>query len=131
MAPYLGAYPDPKTAGNPFRVLVLLSHFVSSSPPDDPRYQKGYYDLCFIAYYVFFWSMVRQIITVNLCHPFARRFGIRKEGKLDRFGEQGYALIYFTFTGIWGLVRYKLSILDFSDILAAHHGPVTNMVVSR
>ncbi|KIY74030.1 longevity assurance proteins LAG1/LAC1 [Cylindrobasidium torrendii FP15055 ss-10] len=100
---YLGPYPDARTAGNPFRIFFLLSNFVPTSKPDDPRYQKGYSDLVFIAYYIFFWSMVRQLITINLCHPLARRYGLRKEAKLDRFGEQGYAMIYFFIMGFWGV----------------------------
>ncbi|KAK7470546.1 sphingosine N-acyltransferase lag1 [Stygiomarasmius scandens] len=94
--------PLSKDYPNPFAPFFLLSHPVPGSPPDDPRYAKGYYDLLFIAYYVVFFSLVRQLITINLCRPIARYFGIRKEGKLDRFGEQGYAFIYFGIMGAWG-----------------------------
>ncbi|KAK7470545.1 sphingosine N-acyltransferase lag1 [Stygiomarasmius scandens] len=94
--------PWSKDYPNPFGAFFLLSHPVPDSPPDDPRYAKGYYDLLFIAYYIVFFSLVRQLITINLCRPIARYFGIRKEGKLDRFGEQGYAFIYFAVMGAWG-----------------------------
>ncbi|EEB94864.1 hypothetical protein MPER_06257, partial [Moniliophthora perniciosa FA553] len=73
-----------------------------SSPPEDPRYAKSYFDLLFVAYHVVFFSFVRQVITINLCRPLAKRFGIRKETKLDRFGEQGYAVVYFLVMGAWG-----------------------------
>lgn len=89
---------------NPFTPLLFVSHRVPTSSVDDPRYQKGYLDLVFVAFYVVFWSFVRQAITLWLCRPVARKFGIKKEAKLDRFGEQGYAVIYFAFTGFWGLV---------------------------
>ncbi|KAJ8519399.1 hypothetical protein ONZ45_g3665 [Pleurotus djamor] len=88
---------------NPFAPTFLLSHLVPTSSPLDPRYQKGYLDLVFVAYHVIFWSCIRQIVTVNLCRRVARYFGIKKEAKLDRFGEQGYALVYFGFFAIWGL----------------------------
>ncbi len=104
VAPYLGHYPVADSSRNPFQVFFLLSHYVPTSAPDDPRYQKGYYDLTFIAYYIVFWSMVRQIITLNICRPIARYFGIRKEAKIERFGEQGYAMIYFFVMGYWGYV---------------------------
>jgi very-long-chain ceramide synthase len=90
---------------NPFSSLLFISHRVPESSPEDPRYQKGYLDLVFIAFYVLVWSFVRQAITLWLCLPLARWYGIKKEAKLDRFGEQGYAVIYFAFTGFWGLVR--------------------------
>ncbi|KAF5344131.1 hypothetical protein D9758_008861 [Tetrapyrgos nigripes] len=94
--------PWSKEMANPFASFFLLSHPILDSPPDDPRYAKGYYDLLFIAYHVVFFSLVRQVITFSLCRPVARYFGIRKEGKLDRFGEQGYAFIYFSIMGAWG-----------------------------
>ncbi|KAE9389631.1 longevity assurance proteins LAG1/LAC1 [Gymnopus androsaceus JB14] len=88
---------------NPFAQFFLLSHPVATSSADDPRYQKGWSDLVFIAYYVVFWSLIRQVITVRVLMPIANYFGIRKEQKLNRFGEQGYALVYFAFMGAWGL----------------------------
>jgi very-long-chain ceramide synthase len=96
-----------KDLPNPFAPLLFISHPVPTSPPDDRRYQKGYLDLVFVAYFIVVWSFVRQTITVNIARPFARRFGIRKEGKLDRFGEQLYAVVYFTFFGIWGVVSER------------------------
>lgn len=88
---------------NPFTPMLFISHRIQDSSEEDPRYQKGYMDLVFIAYYIIFWSFVRQTITLHICRPVARWFGIKKEGKLDRFGEQGYAILYFSFTGLWGL----------------------------
>ncbi|KAI0347257.1 longevity assurance proteins LAG1 LAC1 [Trametopsis cervina] len=98
LAPYVA-----KGQPNPFGPLLFISHHVPTSSPDDPRYQKGYLDLVFISFYVVFWSFVRQSITLWFCRPVARWFGIKKESKLDRFGEQGYAMLYFAFTGLWGL----------------------------
>ncbi|OBZ70049.1 Sphingosine N-acyltransferase lac1 [Grifola frondosa] len=98
MAPYVAT-----GFRNPFSPLLFISHRVSTSSDNDSRYAKGYLDLVFIAYYIVFWSLIRQLITIKLCRPIARWFGIRKEGKLDRFGEQGYAVIYFLFMAIWGI----------------------------
>ncbi|KAF9268067.1 longevity assurance proteins LAG1/LAC1, partial [Marasmius fiardii PR-910] len=87
---------------NPFAPFFLLSNPVASSPPDDPRFAKGWGDLLFIAYHIVLFSLVRQLVTINICRPIARYFGIKKEGKLNRFGEQGYAVVYFAFMGAWG-----------------------------
>ncbi|KAG6869277.1 hypothetical protein C0993_000030 [Termitomyces sp. T159_Od127] len=93
---------------NPFAPFFLISGRVPSSAPDDPRYQKSYLDLVFIAYNVVFFSFVRQIIVLKICNPIARYFGLRKSGKIERFGEQGYALAYFGFFGAWGYVTLFL-----------------------
>jgi acyl-CoA-dependent ceramide synthase len=52
---------------------------------------------------VVFFSFVRQSVLFKICYPIARHFGIRKGDKLARFGEQGYAILYFSFFGAWGL----------------------------
>lgn len=87
---------------NPFGSLLFISHRVPSSTDDEPYYQKGPLDLVFIAFYVIVWSFVRQFLTLYLFPPVARRFGIRKQAKLERFGEQGYALLYFSFMSLYG-----------------------------
>ena len=89
---------------NPFEPFIFISHHIFTSSPDDPRYAKGYLDLVFVAYYIIFFSFVRQTITISFCWPVARYFGIKTQSKLNRFGEQGYAVIYFAAMGIWGIV---------------------------
>ncbi|KAJ3799101.1 longevity assurance proteins LAG1 LAC1 [Lentinula aff. detonsa] len=91
----------PSDLPNPFAQFFLLSYHIPSSSDDDPRYQKGWSDLLFIAYYVVFWSLIRQSLSIYVFEPIARYFGIRKE-KLDRFAEQGYAMAYFGIMGAWG-----------------------------
>ncbi|RDX55587.1 longevity assurance proteins LAG1/LAC1 [Lentinus brumalis] len=98
LAPYVS-----KDLPNPFTPLLFISHYIPSSSPDDPRYQKGYLDLVFVAYHIVLWSFVRQSITIYICRPIARYFGIKKAAKLDRFGEQAYAVIYFAVMGAWGV----------------------------
>ena len=89
---------------SPFSPLFFMSHPTPSPTDDfsDPRYRKGWFDLIFLAYHVVFFSFVRQTVIYRICYPIAQYFGIR-EGKLARFGEQGYAIVYFSFFGAWGL----------------------------
>ncbi|KAG6857085.1 hypothetical protein H0H87_009646 [Tephrocybe sp. NHM501043] len=94
-APYLA----PGTP-NPFTPCFLLSGRVHA--PDGPRYQKTYADLVFLAYNILFFSLVRQLVAVNLGRRLARYFGLRREAKIDRFGEQAYAMVYFAVFGAWG-----------------------------
>ncbi|KAJ7232419.1 TLC domain-containing protein [Mycena rebaudengoi] len=87
---------------NPFELMFGLSHRAPTSDPADPRYLKGYFDLLFVAYYIVFFSFVRQIVTVTLLGRAAKYFGIKRESKVDRFGEQGYFIVYFLIFGAWG-----------------------------
>lgn len=89
---------------NPFAPLFLISGRIEDSKPGDTRYAKSWLDLPFLAYYVVVFSMFRQFLTVKLAVPIARYFGLRKEGKIERFGEQFYALVYFSAFGAWGYV---------------------------
>ncbi|KDQ12730.1 hypothetical protein BOTBODRAFT_188998 [Botryobasidium botryosum FD-172 SS1] len=94
---------------NPFSYLLYISHQLPDSSGSDPRYAKGYGDLAFLAYYIVVFSFIRQFITIHILRPFAYSQGIRKEAKLDRFAEQGYAVIYWGFFGITGV--YVMSTL--------------------
>lgn len=91
---------------NPFAPFFFISGHLPNSPKDDPRYAKSYLDLLFIAYHIVFWSMVRQWLTINVSRPVARYFRIKKEAKINRFGEQTYALFYFFVFGAWGYVSF-------------------------
>jgi acyl-CoA-dependent ceramide synthase len=90
---------------SPFAPLLFISYPTPSPTNDvtDPRYRKGWLDLVFIAYNIVFFSFVRQFALFRISFPIARYFGIRKESKLVRFGEQGYAILYFSFFGAWGV----------------------------
>ncbi|KAJ7682702.1 TLC domain-containing protein [Mycena polygramma] len=103
LAPLIGPYFPDGHVPNPFAPMFLLSGRVPTSSPDDPRYAKDWCDLLFIAYNIIFFSCFRQLVTVNMFRRIAKHFGIKKEAKLDRFGEQGYAVVYFGITGAWGL----------------------------
>ena len=89
---------------NPFSPLLFISHHIPTSSTEDPRYRKGYFDLVFIAFHVVFWSFVRQSILIYLFRPMARYFRVEK-AKFVRFGEQGYAMLYFAVMAAWGVVR--------------------------
>lgn len=93
-----------KSQPNPFESMLFISHRVPESTDDDPRYAKGWLDLLFIAYHVIVFSFIRQFTILNIILPIARYLGIRKQAKLDRFGEQGYAMLYYGTMGFWGTV---------------------------
>ena len=84
--------------------MLFISHYLPESEPHDPRYGKGWFDLTFIAYHIIVFSFVRQFTLFEIIFPVARRLGIKKRGKLDRFGEQAYAMLYYGTMGFWGIV---------------------------
>ena len=93
---------------NPFSRVFLLSGHIQDSKPDDQRYQKSWWDLLFLAYYIIFFAFIRQSILIYIARPLAIYFGLRRPAKIDRFGEQTYALVYFAVFGAWGYVRPSL-----------------------
>jgi len=89
---------------NPFAPFLFISYPLPDSSPDDPRYAKGRMDFLFIAYHIIFFSFLRQTITVTLGRPIAKYFGVKKNAKIERFGEQLYAMVYFFCFGVCGTV---------------------------
>jgi len=89
---------------NPFEPMIFISHPLLDSSPDDPRYAKGPQDLVFVLYHIIVFSFVRQFTLFNIIHPFALRLGIKRGTKLERFGEQVYALLYYGAMGVWGML---------------------------
>lgn len=106
----VASYGQVKTP-NPFANLFLLSGYISESEPEDPRYRKTWWDLAFLAYYVVFYSFIRQTLLFYISRPAARYFGLKRQAKIDRFGEQVYALVYFSLTSVWGYVSLFLECL--------------------
>ncbi|KAF8335050.1 longevity assurance proteins LAG1/LAC1 [Cantharellus anzutake] len=88
---------------NPFEPMLFLSYYLPDSEPGFPKFAKGPLDILFIAYYVIIFSFIRQSWVLKILRPLARRLGIKKPAKLDRFAEQGYTAIYFSFFGLLGV----------------------------
>ncbi|KDR83649.1 hypothetical protein GALMADRAFT_219480 [Galerina marginata CBS 339.88] len=97
----LAPYVDPGIQ-NPFGNLFKLTGHIPTSSPDDPRYQKTWWDLAFLAYYIVFFSFVREALALKVSQPAAKYFGLKRESKIDRFSEQTYAMFYFMVFGTWG-----------------------------
>ncbi|KAI9189228.1 Sphingosine N-acyltransferase lag1 [Blastocladiella emersonii ATCC 22665] len=100
--------------GSPFAHLALPSHPVSvpaGAPrptgvafagPTDTLYGKGPYDLAFIAFGVVVWTLLRAVVIDYVLRPTARYLGC-KRSMLDRFGEQGWLVVYYTLSWSVGM----------------------------
>ncbi|KAJ7189145.1 longevity assurance proteins LAG1/LAC1 [Mycena filopes] len=86
---------------NPFAPCFLLAHRVPALGP--ARYGVGPGDVAFVAYHVVAFSLVRQVIAARAASRVGRLFGLTRTAKLERFGEQGYAFVYFLVFGAWGM----------------------------
>ncbi|GAA5995755.1 uncharacterized protein JCM10292_004725 [Rhodotorula paludigena] len=94
----------PEGQRNPLTPLVTISYALPPIPGDDHvRYGKGPLDLAFLAFYIVVFSFLRQSITEYLIRPLASQLGLRTEGKITRFMEQAYAVVYFSASGAFGL----------------------------
>ncbi|KAJ7814561.1 hypothetical protein B0H13DRAFT_2140153 [Mycena leptocephala] len=96
--------------GNPFTPFFLLSHPISprsaspqwwcalswlirhSSTSKARRPRAARVQRCLV-------SFLRLVLSHSLFPALARRWGIRKAGKVARFGEQGYAVMHFLVVG--------------------------------
>ena len=90
--------------------LQGVHHTLFPHEPRFLRFGKGWLDVCFIAYFIVIFSFLRQVLTMHVFKPLAKRWGIRAEQKQTRFAEQGYALTYWGIAGIFGL--YVMSFQD-------------------
>lgn len=126
----MGAYLEPGIP-NPFAPIFLLSGYIPTSSPEDIRYRKTWWDIVFLGYYIVFFSFVRQILAIKVSQPVAKYFGLKRESKIDRFGEQTYALFYFAFFGAWGYVRQtdNLSKCPTNRYVLARHDPIADILV--
>lgn len=100
---------------NPFEPFLFLSHRVPVSQVliyepkalvtgDTVRYQKGYWDLAFLSFYVVVFSFIRQASLFYIFKPFAVWWGIKNPVKQERLMEQGYAMLYWGTFGAIGTV---------------------------
>lgn len=94
------------TRQNPLTPFLFISYPLAKQPGDEgQRYGKGPWDLAFLAFYIVVFSFLRQSVTEFFIRPLARRLGLKTEGKITRFMEQAYAVVYFSASGAYGLVR--------------------------
>ncbi|KAJ7719370.1 TLC domain-containing protein, partial [Mycena olivaceomarginata] len=124
LLPYLRPFLPTRlqSIGNPFTPFFLLSHLaltperVTASMTNEAFleaggkvYVKGLGDLLLVAYSIVLFSLLRLLFTHYAFPALARRYGIRKPGKLERFGEQGYAMVYFAVFSVWGIYNMSTS----------------------
>ncbi|KAG2733306.1 hypothetical protein G9P44_004296 [Scheffersomyces stipitis] len=79
--------------------LVVPSYKI----PGTDQYGKGENDFYFVGFYAIFFTFLREFVVVCVLRPLAKALGIKRESKVKRFMEQGYAIFYYGLSGPAGL----------------------------
>lgn len=89
------------TPTNPLYAFFNLSYAV---PGTDPvMYAKGVKDFVFVFHMMIFFTFFREFVMQVICKPIAIRNGLTKRGKIQRFMEQSYSIVYYGISSPLGL----------------------------
>ncbi|CCH62689.1 hypothetical protein TBLA_0I00240 [Henningerozyma blattae CBS 6284] len=88
-----------RTESNPLHQFVAISYKV----PNVDAYGKGIKDLSFIFFYMIFFTFLREFLMEVIIKPMTYRWNITSEHRRKRMMEQVYSIIYYGFSGPFGL----------------------------
>ncbi|EHK21153.1 uncharacterized protein TRIVIDRAFT_59599 [Trichoderma virens Gv29-8] len=105
---FAAAYAVNPTESNPVSHFIFLSYQQPNpkahlDPTLPVHYGKGLWDVAFVSFYTVVLSFTRELMMQELLIPLGRFNGIKSKGKQQRFAEQMYTAIYFSFMGPAGL----------------------------
>ncbi|KAK9367851.1 TLC domain-containing protein [Lipomyces kononenkoae] len=93
-----------KSPSNPIYPFLFPSYKTMPVGEDSTvMYGKGKKDFCFVAYYMIVFSVLREFSMQQILEPLARWCGLTKPGKIKRFMEQTYSIMYYGVMSPWGL----------------------------
>lgn len=96
-----------RTETNPLHQFVTISYRVGETD----QYGKGIKDLSFIFFYMIFFTFLREFLMEIVIKPLTFRWNIDSEHRRKRMMEQIYSVIYYGFSGPFGLY-----IMYYSDL---------------
>ncbi|CAH02525.1 TLC domain-containing protein [Kluyveromyces lactis] len=88
-----------RTASNPLHMFVAISYQIG----DTNMYGKGPKDLCFVFFYMIFFTFLREFIMQVILRPLSIKMGSTRENKIRRMMEQMYSIFYYSISGPFGL----------------------------
>lgn len=88
-----------RTEKNPLHMFVAVSYRIG----DTEMYGKGIKDLCFVFFYMIFFTFLREFLMECVIRPITIALGVTSHHKVKRMMEQVYAIIYYGFSGPAGL----------------------------
>ena len=109
------------TSGNTTKTNVLHRFVaVSYQIGDTNSYGKGINDLCFVFYYMIFFTFLREFLMDVVIRPFAIRLHVTSKHRIKRIMEQMYAIFYTGVSGPFGLYCMYHSDLWFFNTKAMY-----------
>ena len=81
--------------------FFMLSYPIEGTSPT--QYGKGPKDFAFVGFYMLFFTFFREFCMQVILRPLARKLGVLKKSKINRFMEQTYSIIYYGISGPFGL----------------------------
>ncbi|KOG98310.1 sphingosine N-acyltransferase LAC1 [Saccharomyces eubayanus] len=109
------------TSGNTTKTNVLHRFVaVSYQVGDTDVYGKGIKDLCFVFYYMIFFTFLREFLMDVVIKPFAVSLHVTSRHRIKRMMEQIYAIFYTGFSGPFGLYCMYHSNVWFFDTKAMY-----------
>ncbi|CAI2019062.1 hypothetical protein SEUBUCD646_0H00560 [Saccharomyces eubayanus] len=88
-----------RTETNPLHMFVAASYQVG----DTDSYGKGIKDLCFVFFYMIFFTFLREFLMDVVIRPFTIFLKVDSEHRQKRMMEQMYAIFYYGISGPFGL----------------------------
>ncbi len=103
------------TDSNPLHMFVAISYKTDEIDENGYfMYDKGPKDFAFVLFYMIFFTFFREFVMSVMVRPLAGILHITRKGKVKRFMEQFYSLVYYGLSSPFGFfVMMKLPIKWF------------------
>lgn len=95
------------TPSNPLHMFVTISYQVG----DTDQYGKGIKDLCFVFFFMIFFTFLREFLMDIVIRPLTMKLNVTSPHRIKRLMEQAYVIIYCGVSGPLGLL-----IMNHSDL---------------
>ena len=87
------------SASNPLHKFVAVSYQVG----DTDMYGKGINDLCFVFFYMIFFTFLREFLLDVVIRPLPARLNVTSSHKSKRIMEQAYSIFYYGISSPFGI----------------------------
>lgn len=87
------------TESNPLHMFVAISYQVGNTN----EYGKGIKDLCFVFYYMIFFTFLREFLLDIVIRPLPKLLNVHSKHRGKRIMEQTFYIIYYAFSSPFGL----------------------------
>ncbi|GAA96775.1 hypothetical protein E5Q_03446 [Mixia osmundae IAM 14324] len=94
------AHPSMHVDSWPGKFLIIS--YLDPLSRDSQLCYKGPDDAYIVVFWVLIWTVAREVLMRYFWYPLGRAWGIKKQGDIMRFAEQGWSLAYYTVFWLMG-----------------------------